>query len=69
MLKVVEFSNILPIHNDQTSLVKHVLDPFYLFPPLLGCLEAGLPMGLGHNLLRQSTLCDSKQEIVETNFF
>ena len=58
-----EFSfDILPIHNDEMSYVKHVLDPLYVFFTLFGCLERGVaggfPRGLGHNLLMQlSTLC------------
>ena len=45
----------LSIQNDQTSYVKHVLDPLCVFFTLVGCLGGGggLPRGLGHNLLMQ----------------
>ena len=36
-----KFFNILTIHNDQISYVKHVLDPLYVFFTLFGCLEGG----------------------------
>ena len=63
--------NILTIHNDQISYVKHVSDPLYVFFTLFWCLEAGrLPRGLGHNLLMQfSTLYHSTMEISETYCF
>ena len=32
-----DFFDILTIHNDQTSYVKHVLDPLYVFFTLFGC--------------------------------
>ena len=57
-----DFFNLLTIHNDQISYVKHVLDTLYVFFTLFGCLDRG--KGLGHNLLMQfSTLGNSKMEI------
>ena len=46
------FFDILTIHSDSISYVKHVLDPFYVFFTLFGCLEGG--KGLGHNLPMQA---------------
>ena len=59
------FFDILTIHNDQISYVKHVLDPLYVFHPIQVFGEGGggrgLPRGLGHHLLMQfSTLGSSK---------
>ena len=43
------FFDILTIHNDQISYVKHVLGPLYVFFTLFGWLDGG--KGLGDNLL------------------
>ena len=62
--------DILTIHNDEMSYIKHVLDPLCVFFTLFGCLGELLPRGLGHNLLMQfSSLVNSKMEISETVFF
>ena len=62
------------IQNDQTSYVKHVLAPLYVFFTLLavgrGGGGGGLPRGPGHYLLMQlSGLGSSKMEISETDLF
>ena len=66
-----DFFDIMAIHNDQISDVKHVLDPLYVFFTLFGCWGGGgLPRGLRHNLLMQfSSLGNSKMEISKTDFF
>ena len=68
-----DFFDTPTIQNDQVSYVKHVLAPVYVFSPYLGVFlggRGGLPRGLGHNLLMQFfSLCSSKREISETEFF
>ena len=60
--------DILTIHNDQISYVRHVLDPIHVLFTLFGCLDGG--KGLGHSLLMQlSTLGSSKMEIFKPDFF
>ena len=70
----IEFLDIRTIYNDKISYVKHVLDPLCLFFTLFGCWRGGGggagSKGAGHNLLMQlSTLCWSKTEISEFDFF
>ena len=36
-----DFSDILTIHNDQISYVKHFFDPLHVFFTLFGCLKRG----------------------------
>ena len=64
------FVDILTIHNDQISYVKHVLDPLYVVYTLSGCLERrGGSEGAGaHPAYAVFTLCTSKMEISETDF-
>ena len=62
------FFNVLTIHNDQATYVKHALDPLYVFFTLFGSLDGG--EGLGHNLRTQFfTLSSSKMENFKTDFF
>ena len=58
--------DILTIRTDQTSYVKHVLAPFYVFFTLFGCWGGGggLPRGLGHNLLMQFSSLGSSRMVV-----
>ena len=63
------FFDILTIHNDGISCLKHVLDPLCVLFTQFGCLDGGGGRGLGHNLLMQfSSLCSSKMEISKTDF-
>ena len=45
------FFDILSIHNDEISYVKHVFDPHCVVFSLFGCLEGAevASKGLGHN--------------------
>ena len=62
------FFDVLTVHTDQTSHVKHVSEPLHVLFTLFGCLDRG--KGLVHKLLMQfSTLSSSKLEIAETGFF
>ena len=58
--------HILTIRNDQTSYVKHVLAPPYVFLHYLvvGGGGGGLPRGLGHNLLMQFPSLGSSRMVV-----
>ena len=64
------FFDIVTTYNDKICYVKHVLDPLCVFFTLFGCLGGGgggLPRGLGHKgLLQSSSLGSSKMEISET---
>ena len=59
-----DFFDTLTIQNDQTSYVKHVLDPRCVFFTLFGFYGGGLPRGLGHNLLMQFSSLGSSRMVV-----
>ena len=67
------FFDILTIHNNEISYVKHVLDLFFcvcFHPSWVFFLAAEGGGELGHNLLMQfSSLGSSKMQISETDFF
>ena len=62
------FFDVLTIHNDEISYVKHDLDPFCVFFTPFGCFGGGVQRGLGHNLLMQfSSLGSSKMLTIQND--
>ena len=64
------FFDIVTTYNDEICYIQHVLDPFYVFFTLFGCLGGGgAPKASRHLLMQFSRLSSSKMELSETDFF